>query len=126
MTKVKKFEPGHGYAKEDWDAVNSPPLTDAELASARPFAEAFPKMAAAIKRGRGEQKTPTKELTAIRLDRATLDAFRATGPGWQTRIDAILKKAANNLTAGQAFPKGPSRPEPVLGRAPRSARGARS
>lgn len=97
MPKVKTFEPGHGYTKEDWDAVDSPPLTEAEIASMRPFAEAYPEMAAAIKRGRGKQKAPTKELTAIRLDRATLDAFRATGPGWQSRIDAILKKAAENL-----------------------------
>jgi uncharacterized protein (DUF4415 family) len=97
MSKVKIFEPGHGYTKEDWDAVDSPPLTEAEISSMRPFSEVYPEMAAAIKRGRGKQKTPTKELTAIRLDRATLDAFRATGPGWQTRIDAILKKAAKNL-----------------------------
>ncbi len=97
MPKVKKFEPGHGYTQEDWDAVQSPPLTDAELASMRPFAEVFPEMAAAIKRARGKQKAPTKELTAIRLTRSTLDAFRATGPGWQSRIDTILTKAAEKL-----------------------------
>lgn len=97
MPKAKKFEPGHGYTREDWDAVASPPLTKAELASMRPFAEVFPDMAVAIKKGRGGQKAPTKEITAIRLDRDTLNAFRATGPGWQTRINAILKKAAKDL-----------------------------
>jgi uncharacterized protein (DUF4415 family) len=54
-------------------------------------------MAASIDRGRGRQKAPTKELAAIRLDRATLDAFRATGRGWQSRMGAILKEAAGNL-----------------------------
>ena len=39
MTKKLKteFEPGRGYTKEDWDAVDSPPLTDAELAQMRPL-----------------------------------------------------------------------------------------
>ena len=97
MTKVKAFEPRHGYTQQDWDEVDSPPLTEAEIASMRPFAEAHPEMAASIQRGRGKQKAPTKELTAIRLDRATLHAFRATGRGWQSRMGAILKKAAANL-----------------------------
>jgi uncharacterized protein (DUF4415 family) len=97
MPKPKAFTPGQGYTKADWDAVDSPPLTDEELASMRPFAEVFPDLAASIKRGRGKQKTPTKELTAIRLDRATLEAFRATGPGWQSRIDKILQEAAKKL-----------------------------
>ena len=54
MPKLKAFEPGHGYTKEEWDAVDSPPLTEAEIASMRPFAEAHPEMAAVIKRGRGK------------------------------------------------------------------------
>jgi uncharacterized protein (DUF4415 family) len=54
-------------------------------------------MTAAIKRGRSGQKAPAKELTAIRLDRASLDGFRATGRGWQSRMGAILKKAAADL-----------------------------
>jgi uncharacterized protein (DUF4415 family) len=92
------YVPNPDYTQEDWNEVSdNPEWTAEDFAKARPFAEVFPEMAAAIKRGRGKQKTPTKELTAIRLDRATLDAFRATGPGWQTRIDAILKKAAKNL-----------------------------
>jgi uncharacterized protein (DUF4415 family) len=30
----------------------------------------------------------------LRLDAAVLAHFRATGPGWQTRINAALRKAA--------------------------------
>lgn len=89
MTKRKllaEFTPGRGYAKEDWDVVSdSPELTDEELAGAKPFAEVFPELAASIRRGRGQQKAPTKVLVSLRIDRAALDAFRATGPGWQTR-----------------------------------------
>ena len=46
----------------------------------------------AIRRTRGPNKKPTKEQVAIRLDREVLDAFRADGPGWQTRMNAALKE----------------------------------
>jgi uncharacterized protein (DUF4415 family) len=42
---------------------------------------------------RGPQKTRTKEMISIRLSREVLDYFRATGEGWQGRIDEILKAA---------------------------------
>jgi uncharacterized protein (DUF4415 family) len=32
-----------------------------------------------------------KESTTIRLDKDTLAAFRATGRGWQTRVNAALR-----------------------------------
>ncbi|MFT4243021.1 MAG: BrnA antitoxin family protein [Acidovorax sp.] len=40
---------------------------------------------------RGAQKAPTKVVTTIRLSPDVMDAFKATGAGWQTRIDAALK-----------------------------------
>lgn len=46
---------------------------------------------ASLKRTRGPNKAPTKEQVAIRLDREVLGAFRAAGPGWQTRVNAALK-----------------------------------
>ncbi|WP_375639269.1 hypothetical protein [Bartonella sp. MF74HXZ] len=39
MTIKKTFETGCGYTKEDWDAVDSPPLTDEELARLKPAKE---------------------------------------------------------------------------------------
>ncbi|PDV89929.1 hypothetical protein CO652_00450 [Rhizobium sp. H4] len=48
--QVPEFHPGRGYTKEDWDAVDSPELTDEELAKARPFREVFPDLAASIDR----------------------------------------------------------------------------
>jgi uncharacterized protein (DUF4415 family) len=47
---------------------------------------------AAIKRARGPGKKPMKEQVAIRLDPDVLGAFRAGGPGWQTRVNAALKE----------------------------------
>jgi uncharacterized protein (DUF4415 family) len=43
-------------------------------------------------RHRGPQKAPTKERTTIRLSRDVLDRFRATGAGWQARVDAALRE----------------------------------
>jgi uncharacterized protein (DUF4415 family) len=33
-----------------------------------------------------------KEQVALRLDRDVLAAFRADGPGWQTRMNAALRQ----------------------------------
>ncbi len=42
------------------------------------------------KRGR-PAGSGTKEQVAIRLDRDVLSAFRASGTGWQTRMNAALR-----------------------------------
>jgi hypothetical protein len=45
MTKKQKsFKPGYGYTKKDWDDVQSPELTDEQMAKAKPFAEVFPEL----------------------------------------------------------------------------------
>lgn len=46
-------------------------------------------MAAARKRGRPVGSS--KEQVAIRFDHEVLTAFRAAGPGWQTRMNDALK-----------------------------------
>ncbi|MCW5238416.1 BrnA antitoxin family protein [Verminephrobacter eiseniae] len=42
-------------------------------------------------RARGPQKAPTKQATTIRLSPDVMAAFKATGRGWQTRMDDALK-----------------------------------
>jgi uncharacterized protein (DUF4415 family) len=46
-----------------------------------------------IRRGRPAKAAP-KEAVNIRLDPDVLAYFRATGPGWQSRINEMLRKAA--------------------------------
>lgn len=46
---------------------------------------------AQLRNVRGPNKEPTKEQVAIRLDREVLTALRASGPGWQTRVNDALK-----------------------------------
>ncbi len=43
-------------------------------------------------KGRGKQKTPTKTPTAIRLSPEVIDYFTASGKGWQTRVDKVLRE----------------------------------
>lgn len=43
-------------------------------------------------RTRGAQKAPTKVQTAIRFDADVLEGLRATGRGWQTRVNAVMRQ----------------------------------
>ena len=45
----------------------------------------------AYRRQRGRPTGSDKESTTIRFDREVLAAFRAGGPGWQTRMNAVLR-----------------------------------
>lgn len=93
--KMQKFEPGHGYTRQDWDEVSdNPELTPERLSEARPFAEAFPELAEKMRKAGGRPKADNpKRLVSMRLDADVLDRLKAEGPGWQTRANAILKKA---------------------------------
>lgn len=44
------------------------------------------------KRGRPKLASPKRQVT-LRLDQDVIDRLRADGPGWQSRINDILKKA---------------------------------
>jgi hypothetical protein len=55
------------------------------------WVEVFSKVT--VQRGRPKALAP-KVSTTIRLDAEVLDRFRATGPGWQSRINEALRKAA--------------------------------
>ncbi len=91
MTKRTKSP----YTKRDLAAVSdSPEWTGADIKAAKPFTEAFPDLAASIRRARGPQKAPTKVPVSIRLSPDVVRHFKKTGPGWQSRIDETLRKAA--------------------------------
>jgi uncharacterized protein (DUF4415 family) len=55
-------------------------LTDADMAQLRPL------------RGRPPLARPKAALT-MRVDADVLDALKASGPGWQTRINELLRDA---------------------------------
>lgn len=76
---------------------DNPEWTAREIASARPASDVLPKLfgAKAAKqmlkpRGRPHAEV-VKDRITIRLSPDVTAAFRASGDGWQTRIDAALK-----------------------------------
>jgi uncharacterized protein (DUF4415 family) len=72
----------------------NPEWTAEDLARARPGREVIPEIVALIRRYRGRQRRPTKRLISLRLDPDVIEHFRARGKGWQSRINATLRKAA--------------------------------
>ena len=75
---------------------DSPELTDNDMASAKPFAEAFPQIAETMRRNVGDRPKSAnpKQPISIRLDQDVIAKFKATGPGWQSRINEVLRKSA--------------------------------
>jgi uncharacterized protein (DUF4415 family) len=75
------YEPGDGpYDPNDAEAARAW-LARADLIRKRKV----------VRRGkRGPQKAPTKKLVSLRLSPEIIEHFKATGPGWQTRIDRAL------------------------------------
>ena len=82
-----------GIAKDP----DNPELTDEQLAALRPACEALPPelYAALTKRPRGRPKASSRKVpVTLRLDADIVDAFRAEGPGWQTRMNDALRAAS--------------------------------
>lgn len=82
-----RSKPVYGVPDEE-----NPEWTTEEIRTAKPFAEVFPDLAAQElkRRGRGPQKAPTKRMVSLRLDLDVLTKWRATGKGWQRRINDTL------------------------------------
>jgi len=69
----------------------NPEWTDEDFAAARSAKAAISPVLLGKLGVRGPQKAPTKEQINIRLSQNVLEAFRASGAGWQTRIDDALQ-----------------------------------
>jgi len=70
---------------------DNPEWTEADFARAKPLT--YPELAAAMKKVRGPQKAPIKKAVSIRLDADLVDRLRATGRGWQSRVNDLLRRA---------------------------------
>jgi uncharacterized protein (DUF4415 family) len=81
--------------------IDNPTWTAQDFAQARPAQEVLPSLfsqaraqALLAPRGRPKSEVP-KVRVGIRLSPAVIDHFKATGSGWQTRIDAALRQFIN-------------------------------
>lgn len=78
-----------GPPPDDYDPAA--PLTDAEIKRLRPAREVFAELGIPIPRKAGRPKQDdTKVSVTMRLDANIVDFFKSQGPGWQTRINAVL------------------------------------
>jgi uncharacterized protein (DUF4415 family) len=77
----------------------NPEWTMAMIAKARPAREVLPKIfgartAATMLKPRGRPKSPeSKVAISLRLPPDTLARWKATGPGWQTRMADVLRES---------------------------------
>ena len=76
---------------------DNPEWTEEDFARARPASEFFPpEVMALLVRQRGRPALAEGERKAkvnLRLSPDVVAALRATGAGWQTRVDQALRKA---------------------------------
>lgn len=97
---VKRKKPAH-ISQKDWNDADIPELTAEDFRRMRPAREVLreqfgEKIAARLLRPRGRPpKADPKAQVTLRLDAEVLQHFKAGGPGWQTRINAVLKRAAS-------------------------------
>ena len=91
----------------DWERVNREAAVDAPVpfdvaadAGIEPYdpndaaAVAAYWQEATVKRSRGRPQVLVRRPTLnMRVDAEVLEAFKAIGPGWQTRINALLREA---------------------------------
>ena len=75
---------------------DNPEWTEADFAAAGGPEVLPPALLAAFPKTKPRGGRPAgsdKQLVSIRLDKDVLAKFKAGGPGWQTRINAALKRA---------------------------------
>lgn len=78
-----------------YDDDDGPELTAEIMATAQRGRDVLPEeVLAQFRRGRGRPKTDTGKVpVSLRLDPDVVEAWKATGIGWQTRINEALRKA---------------------------------
>lgn len=71
---------------------DNPELTRQQIEGMKPHGAFIAELAIQRRRGRPVQPQPKAPVT-MRLDADVLAAWKATGPGWQTRMNDALRRA---------------------------------
>jgi len=80
-------------SRKDWASVDVPEATDAEFAAAKPFKEVFPGQYKSWKKmGRPPIATPKVHI-GFRLDADVVRSIRASGRGYNARVEKVLRDA---------------------------------
>jgi uncharacterized protein (DUF4415 family) len=92
ILEAMKSPPPEGYYVWDGVDVDERPATAEELQAAL----------AAARRRRGRPAGSTKTQIALRVDDDVLQAFKASGPGWQTRMNEALRDWLKTHPVGES------------------------
>ena len=79
------------------DDLDNPEWTEADFRAAVPFRQAFPDLYAGWARDRASVEAGTALGVSLTLDRAVVERFMATGPGWEGRMSEALRRASERL-----------------------------
>ncbi len=82
MPKPKPLTDAYGEVRE---------ILQSDIKDFKPATQVLPPSLQRKVGMRGPQKAPTKERVTIRLSPEVVERFKATGAGWQTRVDAALQ-----------------------------------
>jgi uncharacterized protein (DUF4415 family) len=93
MPKSKPLTDAEGEVRE---------LTAADMKRFRPAKEVLPATLLGKVKVSGPQKAPAKERITLRLSPEVVQRFRATGDGWQARVDSALKDWLNSHKSAKA------------------------
>ena len=88
-----------GRPEPDLTDADNPEWTEEDFARARPASEVLPPAVYNALTRRGPQKAPVKRAVSLRLAPDVLEHFKATGKGWQSRINAALEDAIRHNRA---------------------------
>ncbi len=98
---MPKLKPTHiSPTPEEEEEINkgialdpdAPELAADWFARARPAIEVHPELVEYSLQRRGKQRAPVKERVTLRLDADIAAQLRSSGPGWQTRLNEMLRR----------------------------------
>lgn len=72
---------------------DNPELTEADFARAEPFREIFPEQHARWKRAGRPRVARPKVHIGFRLEADVVERIRASGPGYNARVEQVLREA---------------------------------
>lgn len=86
LASLPDDDPIYGVPDED-----TPELTEESIGRSIPAKQFFAERGLPLP-GRPKSESP-KVAVSLRLDQEVVDGFKADGPGWQTRINAVLAES---------------------------------
>jgi uncharacterized protein (DUF4415 family) len=94
MAKKKTPIQADEYADQPIDDIDNPEWTKEDFAVARPFKDMFPEQYKALTRQGGRPRVALPKVhIGLRLDPEVVAAVKASGKGYNSRVEKVLRDA---------------------------------